>query len=168
MEGGVRIQIQKVARVGDQKHGMHPPSFGGGGGVEVSKILESHCGVGGKIQKILFWWRGKEGCWSGLHLSYLNHSFKLSLNVKVCIRFITFLKISLCFLFVKCYVGWQVCALASHFHVFCFQLEGGVKSLRTRVFKNFRTGRVGGYQFGGRLFFLGGQYPITCHEKWEL
>ena len=100
--------------------------------------------------------------------SYLDHSFILSLNVKVCIRFIAFLKISLCFLFVKCYVGWQVCALASHFHVFCFQSEGGVKSLRTRVFKNFRTGRVGGYQFGGRLFLLGGQYPITCHEKWEL
>ena len=54
MEGGVRIQIQKVARVGDQKHGMHPPSFGGGGGVEVSKILESHCGVGGGFRKFYF------------------------------------------------------------------------------------------------------------------
>ena len=29
--------------------------------------------------------------------SYLNHSFILSLNVKVCIRFIVFLQISLCF-----------------------------------------------------------------------
>ena len=33
--------------------------------------------------------------------SYLNHSFILSLNVKVCIRFIVFLQISLCFLFVN-------------------------------------------------------------------
>ena len=37
--------------------------------------------------------------------SYLNHSFILSLNVKVCIRFIVFLQISICFLFVKNYVG---------------------------------------------------------------
>ena len=36
---------------------------------------------------------------------YLNHSFILSLNVKVCIGFIAFLQISLCFLFVKSYVG---------------------------------------------------------------
>ena len=37
------------------------------------------------------------------------------------------------FLFVKSYVGWEVCALASHLfvsHVLCFQLERGVKSLR--------------------------------------
>ena len=37
--------------------------------------------------------------------SYLNHSFILTLNIKVCIRFIVFPKISLCFLFVKSYVG---------------------------------------------------------------
>ena len=37
--------------------------------------------------------------------SYLNNSFILSLNVKVYIRFIVFIQISLCFLFVKNYVG---------------------------------------------------------------
>ena len=63
-------------------------------------------------------------------------------------------------------------ALASHLHVFCFQLEGVVKSLRTGGgLKNFRTG--GGNQFwrgqgGAEGYFCwgqegGGQYPITCH-----
>ena len=59
-------------------------------------------------------------------------------------------------------------ALASHFHVFCFQSEGVVKSLMTGGgrdggggLKNFRTG---GYQFGGEgIFAGGGQYSITCH-----
>ena len=31
--------------------------------------------------------------------------------------------------------------LASHLHVFCFQLEGGVKPLRTGWDKKFKTGR---------------------------
>ena len=50
----------------------------------------------------------------------------LSLNVKVCIRFIIFLQISICiFLFV-----WlEVCALASH--LVYFPSKGAVKSLRT-------------------------------------
>ena len=37
--------------------------------------------------------------------SYLNHSFILSLNVNVCVRFLVFLQISLCFLFVESCVG---------------------------------------------------------------
>ena len=53
-----------------------------------------------------------------------------------------FFRFHFVFLFVKIYVGWEVCALASHLHVFCFQSEGGVKHLRTRGgggVKNFRS-----------------------------
>ena len=58
------------------------------------------------------------------------------------------------------YVGWEVCAFASHVNAFCFQSKGGrVKCLRTGGWglKDFRTGVV--------LLLGGGQYPITCHEK---
>ena len=101
-------------------------------------------------------------------LSYLKHSFISSLNVKVCIRFVVFLQISLCFCFFFSYVGWEVCAFASHVNAFCFQSKGGgvgeegggrVKYLRTGGWglKDFRTVVV--------LLLGGGQYPITCHEK---
>ena len=82
--------------------------------------------------------------------SYLNHSFIVSLNVKVSIRFIVFLQIYFCFFFFIFmfyvfyffisffyYLCWMkgLC-IASH-HVFCFQSEGGVKSLRTGGVKRF-------------------------------
>ena len=76
--------------------------------------------------------------------SYLNHSFILSLNVKVCIRFIVFLQISLCY-----FIGQELCwmrGLGISFTSSCllFQVrEEGVKSLRTGVLKKIRTG--GGY-----------------------
>ena len=38
-----------------------------------------------------------------------------------------FLRFHLVFLFVKSYVGFKVCALASHLHVFCFQSKRGSK-----------------------------------------
>ena len=96
--------------------------------------------------------------------SYLKHSFILSLNVKVCIRFTAFLQISLTFLFLKSYVGWEICALASHLHVFCFQLEGGVKSLRTGG-GGLKNLGLGGYYFGGGggIFVVGASTPIICH-----
>ena len=55
--------------------------------------------------------------------------------------------------------------LASHLHVFCFQLEGGVKPLRTGWDKKFKTGR-GLPVWGGEVHLIGdGQYPITCHSQ---
>ena len=54
-------------------------------------------GRGGVILVGSFWKRFAS-------FSYLNYSFILSLNVKVCIRFDVFFQISL-FLFVKSYVG---------------------------------------------------------------
>ena len=38
-----------------------------------------------------------------------------------------FFRFHFVFLFVKSYVGWEICTLASH--LFCFQSEGGVKIL---------------------------------------
>ena len=67
--------------------------------------------------------------------SLLNQSFIFSLNVKVCISFVVFLQISVFFLFVKSYVGWEICALASRLHVFV-SIGGESKK------KNFRTGEV--------------------------
>ena len=55
--------------------------------------------------------------WRGLQLSYLNHSFILSLNVKVYIVYCISSDFMLFFLFVKSYVGWEVCVLASHHYV---------------------------------------------------
>ena len=48
----------------------------------------------------------------------------------------------------------EVRALASHLYVFCFQSEGGIKSLRTGGLKKFRIGGLpfflrGGGQAGG-------------------
>ena len=64
-------------------------------------------------------------------------------------------------LFAKNFVGLEICVLALRLHVFCFQLEGGVKSLRTGGLKILGLG--GGYRFGGGYFcWRGGQYPITC------
>ena len=81
--------------------------------------------------------------------SYLNHLFILSLNVKVCIRFIVFLEISLCF-----FICQELCwmrGLSISFTSSCFLFPvrgrgrgrgGVVKSLRTGGLKNFRTGEV--------------------------
>ena len=55
-----------------------------------------------------------------------------------------FFKFQFAFLFIKSYVGWEVCALALHLHVFLFPLGS----------KLFEDG--GG---GGRT----GLDPITCH-----
>ena len=97
-------------------------------------------------------WRGlKRFAAFSYLISYLNHSFISSLNVKVCIRFIVFLQISLC-LFVKSYVGWEVCALASHVNVFCFQSRGG----KSKKFEDW-----GGLPIWGG----GGQYLITHHGQ---
>ena len=74
--------------------------------------------------------------------SYLNHSFISSLNVKVCICFV----VCSDFTFVL-FFGLEVFVLGLCLclcNVFCYQSEGGVKSLRTGGggggVKNFRTG----------------------------
>ena len=74
-----------------------------------------------------------------------------------------FFRFHFVFLFVKSYVGSEVCALASHL-VFCFQLEG-----RSQTFENLGGGGLKflglrGYQFGEGVLLFGGQYPITCHH----
>ena len=75
------------------------------------------------------------------------------------------------FLFVKSYAGWEVCGLASHLHVFCFQSEGGSKKFEDwQGLKNFRTGG-GSTDFffeGGVTFTEGEQYPIICHAKLDM
>ena len=38
-----------------------------------------------------------------------------------------FFRFHFVFLFVKSYVGWEICAFTAHLHVFCFQLEGQQK-----------------------------------------
>ena len=78
-----------------------------------------------------------------------------------------FLQISL--FFVKSYVGWEICALASHLHVLCFQSEGGIKSLRTAggEIKNFMTWWVtdlGGYFSPKTITFKDFQALILGHD----
>ena len=67
----------------------------------------------------------------------------LSLNVKVCIRFIIFLQISICIFFICMIRGLCIAS-----HLVCFPSKGGVKNLRTggswkilglRVLKIFRS-----------------------------
>ena len=72
---------------------------------------------------------------------------------KVYISCIVFLQISFCFLFVDIYVREDVWTLASHLHVFCFQLEAGVKGLGLGGVKFL--GIVGWGKGGGGLPFLG-------------
>ena len=90
----------------------------------------------------------------------LKNSFILSLNVKVCVRFIVFLQISLFFQ----ELCWMICALASHHHVICFQSGGSKKS------EDWGGGLkilgLGHYQFGQVIF--GGSVPhympcLLCH-----
>ena len=84
--------------------------------------------------------------WRGLHLSHIwtiHLRLRLRLTMlRFALGFQYFFRFNFVFLFVKSNVGWEICVLASHLHVFCLQLEGGVKSLRTRGLKNVRTGRV--------------------------
>ena len=70
-------------------------------------------------------------------LSLLNHSFILSLNVKVCIRLIVFPQISGCFFICQelCWTKDLCISFTSSF--FCFQSEGG-------GVKSFSMGWVGG------------------------
>ena len=65
--------------------------------------------------------------------SYLNHSFILSLNVKVCIRFIAFLQILLCFFIYQelCWMKGLCMSFTSSCFLFPVRGEGGGKSLRT-------------------------------------
>ena len=68
------------------------------------------------------------------------------------------------------FICWQLCTLALHLHIFCFQSEGEVKSLSTGVggkeLKNFRTGAVTFFFFFG--WGGGGQYPLhTMQLQWQ-
>ena len=60
--------------------------------------------------------------------SYLNHSFILSLNVKVCIRFTVFLQISLCFFICQelCWMRGLCISFTSSY--FLFPVEEGSKN----------------------------------------
>ena len=82
------------------------------------------------------------------------------LRLVLCLLY--FFRFHFAFLFAKSYVGWEVCGLASHLHVFCFKLEGKKK------FEDWGKGikKLGlGWGWGGGYFCWGGhQYPITCHS----
>ena len=84
--------------------------------------------------------------------SYLNHSFILSLNVKVCIRFMVFLQIPLFLYLSRVMLDERFVHQLHIFMFFCFQSEGGVK--------NFQDWGVADL---GDCFCQVGQYPITCH-----
>ena len=102
--------------------------------------------------------------------SYLNHSFILSLNVKVCIRFIVFLQISLCFFICQELCWMRGLCISFTFTCFCFQSEEGGGGGRV---KSLRTGGGGqggkkiqdleGYRFEG-VFLLGRSVPryMSC------
>ena len=72
---------------------MHPLQLRGGPKILEKPLLGGKGGVGSEIFILV----GGGGLKRFAPFSYLNHLFILSLNVKVCIRFITFLQISLCF-----------------------------------------------------------------------
>ena len=76
-----------------------------------------------------------------------------------------FFRFNFAFLFVDSYIRWEVCALASHHHVFCFKSKDEVKSLRTGgEVKHFRTGGV--TVLWGRLFLPlqgGGDVSTPLH-----
>ena len=73
--------------------------------------------------------------------SYLNHSFILSLNVRVCVRFIVFLQISLCFLI--CQELCWIRGLCIYFTSSCFLFPVGGRGLRWSL-KILGLGRGGG------------------------
>ena len=111
--------------------------------------------------------------WRGLHLS---HIWTIHLYWVYMLRFalglLYFFRFDFAFLFVKSYVGWEICALASHL-VFCFQSEGGVKSLRTwGRGGNFRTGGVTNLGIWGGGIFAGVSNPLHAmmqynQYKWQ-
>ena len=82
-----------------------PASLGGGRGVKNFRKVFAGGGVrnfyfGGGEELMLLGRCGGSLLKRFALFSYLNHSFILSLNVKVCIRFIVFLEISLCQFFI--------------------------------------------------------------------
>ena len=102
-------------------------------------------------------------------LSYLNHSFILNLNVKVCIRFTVFVQISLFFFICQELCWMRDLCISFKSSSFLFPVVKGIKKFKNLEVggggvKNFRTGWV--IDLEGGHFCLGeGQYPITCHVK---
>ena len=95
--------------------------------------------------------------------SYLNHShfLTLSLNVKVCIRFIVFLQISLFFYLSRVMLDE---GFVHQLHIFIFFVSG--RGGRVKNFEDWRGG--GGLKsfIKWRVLLMGrdaAQYPITCH-----
>ena len=91
------------------------------------------------------------------HLIRYNSFTNVNIN-KIYISCIVFLQISFCFLFVDIYVREDVWTLASHLHVFCFQLEAGVKGLGLGGVKVLGIVGGGGVTLLG-VFLLGGSVP---------
>ena len=95
--------------------------------------------------------------------SYLNHSFILSLNVKVCIRFIVFLQISLCF-----FICQELCwmrGLCISFTSSCFLFPVGGER---KMFEDWGGGLKNFRNDGEGVLLLGSQYPIACHDIYIL
>ena len=75
--------------------------------------------------------------WRGFYLSHIWTIKILSLNVKVCIRFIIFLQISFCFFFVVCLQLCQIRGLCTSFTSCLFPVEEGSKKFEDC--RGFRT-----------------------------
>ena len=89
--------------------------------------------------------------------SYLNHSFILSLNVKICIRFTVFLQISHCFFTCQELRFMRDLCISFTSSCFLFPVGRGSKAFEDYGrLKNFRMGRV--TNLGG-LYLLGGSVP---------
>ena len=88
--------------------------------------------------------------WRGSHFSHIwtIHLYWVKM-LKLLLGLLYFFRFHFVFLFLKSYVRWEVCPLASYLHVFCFQSERWVKSLRTGEVKKM-LGLGWGYFCWGR------------------
>ena len=96
--------------------------------------------------------------------SYLNHSFILSLNVKVCIRFIVFLQISLCI-----FIGQELCwmrGLGISFTSSCFLFQ-----VREEGIKKWGQGGLKKLGLEGDTFVVrgrGGGHYMPCFSSMDI
>ena len=96
---------------------------------------------------------------------HLFHIWNIHLYWVKMLRFLLgllyFFRFHFVFLFAKSYVWWEVCALASHLHAFCFQSGESKKFDDWGELKIFRTGEV--TDLGKGVIFTGGGVSTPLH-----